>query len=212
MWIVALALKRPYTFVVMALIIILLTPVTLMMMPTDIFPEINIPIVTVAWNYGGLTAQEIADRIITINERGITTTVNDIEHMESQSVNGRGIIKVFLRPGASVPAAIAQMASTAQADLRFMPPGTTPPLIITYSASTTPIIQLGLSSKSLSEQQINDLGQNFLRISLATVQGAAAPSPTEENPVKFKSTLIWRSCNLTNFLPWISSTPSLRRT
>jgi len=166
----------------MALIIILLTPVTLMMMPTDIFPEINIPIVTVAWNYGGLTAQEIADRIITINERGITTTVNDIEHMESQSVNGRGIIKVFLRPGASVPGAIAQMASTAQADLRFMPPGTTPPLIITYSASTTPIIQLGLSSKSLSEQQINDLGQNFLRISLATVQGAAAPSPNGGKP------------------------------
>ncbi len=177
MWIVALALRRPYTFIVMALVIILLTPITILMMPTDIFPEINIPVVSVVWFYTGMSPQDMADRIVANSERGITVTVNNIEHMESQSVSGLGVIKIFLRPGTNIQTAIAQVTAISQTTVRGLPPGTTPPLIISYSASTTPIIQLGLSSKTLPEQQLFDLGQNFLRNSLATVQGAATPYP-----------------------------------
>ena len=177
MWIVALALRRPYTFVVMALVIIILTPITILRTPTDIFPDINIPVVSVIWFYTGMSPQDMADRIVANSERGITTTVNDIEHMESQSVYGLGIIKVFFRPGTNVQGAIAQITAICQTAVRGLPPGTTPPLIISYSASTTPIIQLGLSSKTLPEQQLFDLGQNFLRNFLATVPGAATPYP-----------------------------------
>jgi CzcA family heavy metal efflux pump len=177
MWIVALALRRPYTFVVMALVIILLTPITILRTPTDIFPDINIPVVSVVWFYAGLSPLDMADRIVANSERGITTTVNDIEHMESQSVYGLGVIKVFFRPGTNVQGAVAQITAIAQTTVRSLPPGTTPPLIISYSASTTPIIQLGLSSKTLPEQQLFDLGQNFLRNYLATVPGAATPFP-----------------------------------
>jgi len=177
MWIVALALRRPYTFIVMALVIIILTPITILRTPTDIFPEIDIPVVSVVWFYTGLSPLDMADRIVANSERGITTTVNDIEHMESQSVNGLGIIKVFFRPGTNVQGAIAQITAICQTTVRGLPPGTTPPLIISYSASTTPIIQLGLSSKTLPEQQLFDLGQNFLRNYLATVPGAATPYP-----------------------------------
>ena len=177
MWIVALALRRPYTFVVMALVIIILTPITILRTPTDIFPDINIPVVSVVWFYTGMSPQDMADRIVANSERGITTTVNDIEHMESQSVYGLGIIKVFFRPGTNVQGAIAQITAICQTSVRGLPPGTTPPLIISYSASTTPIIQLGLSSKTLPEQRLFDLGQNFLRNYLATVPGAATPYP-----------------------------------
>jgi len=177
MWIVALALRRPYTFVVMALVIIILTPITIIRTPVDIFPNINIPVVSVVWFYTGMSPVDMADRIVTNSERGITTTVNDIEHMESQSVYGLGIIKVFFRPGTNVQGAIAQITAICQTTVRGLPPGTTPPLIISYSASTTPIIQLGLSSRTLPEQQLFDLGQNFLRPYLATVQGAATPYP-----------------------------------
>ncbi|MHB8218192.1 MAG: efflux RND transporter permease subunit [Candidatus Sulfotelmatobacter sp.] len=177
MWIVALALRRPYTFVVMALVIVILFFVTTFRTPIDIFPNIDIPVVSVVWFYSGMSPQDMADRIVANSERGITTTVNDIEHMESQSVNGLGIIKVFFRPGTNVQGAIAQITAIAQTTVRGLPPGTTPPLIISYSASTTPIIQLGLSSKTLPEQQLFDLGQNFLRNFLATVPGAATPYP-----------------------------------
>src|ERR1700693_1879272 len=177
MWIVALALRRPYTFVVMALVIIILTPITILRTPTDIFPDINIPVVSVVWFYSGMSPQDMADRIVANSERGITTTVNDIEHMESQSVYGLGVIKVFFRPGTNVQGAVAQITAIAQTTVRSLPPGTTPPLIISYSASTTPIIQLGLSSKTLPEQQLFDLGQNFLRNYLATGPGAATPYP-----------------------------------
>ncbi|MDQ1386682.1 MAG: hypothetical protein QOF56_136 [Acidobacteriaceae bacterium] len=162
---------------VMALVILLLTPITILRTPTDIFPNIDIPVVSVVWFYTGLSPQDMADRIVANSERGITTTVNDIEHMESQSVNGLGVIKVFFRPGTNVQGAIAQITAIAQTTVRGLPPGTTPPLIISYSASTTPIIQLGLSSKTLPEQQLFDLGQNFLRNFLATVPGAATPYP-----------------------------------
>ncbi|MFL6445260.1 MAG: efflux RND transporter permease subunit, partial [Candidatus Sulfotelmatobacter sp.] len=177
MWIVALALRRPYTFVVMALVILILTPITILRTPTDIFPDIDIPVVSVVWFYTGMSPEDMANRIVANSERGITTTVNDIEHMESQSVYGLGIIKVFFRPGTNVQGAIAQITAICQTSVRGMPPGTTPPLIISYSASTTPIIQLGLSSKTLPEQELFDLGQNFLRTYLATVPGAATPYP-----------------------------------
>src|SRR6202167_6601899 len=177
MWIVALALRRPYTFVVMAIVIIILFGVTVVRTPTDIFPEINIPGVSVVWSYTGMSPQDMADRIVVNAERGINITVNDIEHMESQSVNGLGVIKIFFRPGTNVQGAIAETTAICQTTLRSLPPGTVPPLVISYSASTTPIIQLGLSSKTLSEQELFDLGQNFLRNYLATVPGAATPYP-----------------------------------
>jgi CzcA family heavy metal efflux pump len=161
----------------MALVIILLTPITILRTPTDIFPDIDIPVVSVVWFYAGMSPQDMADRIVANSERGITTTVNDIEHMESQSVYGLGVIKVFFRPGTNVQGAVAQITAIGQTTVRQLPIGTTPPLIISYSASTTPIIQLGLSSKTLPEQQLFDLGQNFLRNFLATVPGAATPYP-----------------------------------
>jgi CzcA family heavy metal efflux pump len=177
MWIVALALRRPYTFIVMALVIIILTPITILRTPTDIFPNIDIPVVSVVWFYTGMSPQDMADRIVANSERGITTTVNDIDHTESQSVYGLGVIKVFFHPGTNLPGAIAQITAICQTTVRSLPPGTTPPLVISYSASTTPVIQLGLSSKTLAEQQLFDLGQNFLRNYLATVPGAATPYP-----------------------------------
>ena len=161
----------------MALVILILTPITILRTPTDIFPDIDIPVVSVVWFYTGMSPEDMANRIVANSERGITTTVNDIEHMESQSVYGLGIIKVFFRPGTNVQGAIAQITAISQTTVRGLPPGTTPPLIISYSASTTPIIQLGLSSKTLPEQELFDLGQNFLRTYLATVPGAATPYP-----------------------------------
>src|SRR6204780_380285 len=177
MWIVALALRRPYTFVVMAIVIIILFFVTIFRTPVDIFPSIDIPVVSAVWSYTGMAPLDMADRIVAPSERGITTTVNDIEHTESQSVNGLGVIKVFFRPGTNVQGSVAEVTAIAQTTLRGLPPGTVPPLVISYSASTTPIIQLGLSSKTLPEQQLFDLGQNFLRNFLATVPGAATPFP-----------------------------------
>jgi multidrug efflux pump subunit AcrB len=177
MWIVRLALNRPYTFVVLALMILLVSPVVILRTPTDIFPNINIPVVSVVWSYTGMSAQEVASRIVTSSERGMTTTVNDIEHIESQSLNGMGVIKVFFHPNVKIDMAIAQITAISQSAVRMLPPGITPPLIITYNASSVPILQLSLSSKTLSESQVNDLGMNFLRISLATVQGASIPSP-----------------------------------
>ncbi len=161
----------------MAIVIIVLMGVTVVRTPTDIFPNIDIPVVSVVWSYTGFSPQDMADRIVTNAERGINVTVNDIEHMESQSVNGLGVIKIFFRPGTNVQGAIAEVTAISQTILRSLPPGTVPPLVISYSASTTPIIQLGLSSKTLPEQQLFDLGQNFLRNYLATVPGAATPYP-----------------------------------
>jgi multidrug efflux pump subunit AcrB len=177
MWIVALALRRPYTFVVMALVVILLLPIVLIRTPVDIFPNINIPVISVLWNFAGFAPQEMADRIVTNSERGLTITVNNIEHIESQSVNGVGVIKIFFRPEANIQTALSQVTAMVQTSVRSLPPGTFPPLVITYSASSTPIVQLGLSSKTLPEQQLFDLGNNFLRTQLATVQGAATPYP-----------------------------------
>ena len=177
MWIVALALRRPYTFVVMALVLLILTPLVVLRMPVDVLPDINIPVISVVWNYSGMAPDEMADRIVSNAERGLTITVNDIEHSESQSLNGIGVIKVFFQPTANIQTALAQVTAIMQTTLRSLPPGTVPPLIVTYSASSTPIVQLGLSSKTLPEQQLFDLGNNFLRTQLATVPGAATPYP-----------------------------------
>ena len=177
MWIVRLALARPYTFVVMALVIILLTPVVLLRTPTDIFPEINIPVISLIWNYTGLQPQEMEQRITSNSERAVTTLVNDVEHIESQSLNGIAVVKIYFQPNANVQTALAQTTAIVQTILRTMPPGTTPPLVAIYSASTVPVIQIGLTSDSLSEQAIFDFGNNFIRTQLATVQGAALPFP-----------------------------------
>jgi multidrug efflux pump subunit AcrB len=177
MWIVRLALRRPYSFTVMAILIVLVGVITITRMSTDIFPNINIPVVSVIWSYPGVAPEEMEKRFVTVTERAMTTTVNDIEHIESQSYNGVSVIKVFFHEGAKVEAGVAQITSIVQTLLRIMPPGTTPPLILQYSASNVPILQLGLSSKSLSEQQLYDLGLNFIRTQLATIQGAQVPLP-----------------------------------
>ena len=177
MWIVRLALKRPYTFVVLAILILILGTLSALRTPTDIFPNINIPVVSIIWNYSGLAPQDMANRIISLQERNLTTTVNDIEHLESQSLNGIAVIKVFFHPGANISTAIAQIAGQSQTQLKQLPVGTTPPLIITYSASSVPILQLALSSPTLSEQQLNDLGLNFIRPQLTSVPGTAIPYP-----------------------------------
>jgi len=177
MWIVQLALRRPYTFVVAAIVLILLTPLVLLRTPTDIFPSIDIPVVTVVWQYVGLDASEIEQRIVYNHERSISTTVNDIEHIESTSYNGVGIIKVFLQPGSSVDAGVAQITAVAQTVLKQMPPGQTPPLVIRYNASTVPILQYSISSPSMSEEELYDYTQNQVRVGLATVPGTAIPWP-----------------------------------
>ncbi len=182
MWIVALALRRPYTFVVMALLIIILTPLTILRTPVDIFPDINIPVVSVVWSFDGMSPSEMADRIVSNSERGFTVTVNDIEHQESLAVPGKAVIKIFFRPSVNLSMAMTQVTAMCQTVLRGLPPGTTPPLVITYTASTTPIVQLGLSSKTLPEQQLFDLGNNFLRTQLTTVEGAATPYPYGGKP------------------------------
>src|SRR6202035_5043960 len=177
MWIVKLALNRPYTFVVLALLLFLIAPVMLLRTPVDIFPNINIPVVSIIWTYTGLVPQEMETRITSIYERALTTTVGDVDHIESQSLNGVSVIKVYLQPQANVEGAIAEVDAEAQATMKQLPPGITPPLVIRYSASTVPILQLGLSGKGLSEQQLNDLGTNFIRPQLSTIPGAAVPLP-----------------------------------
>jgi CzcA family heavy metal efflux pump len=161
----------------MALAIILLTPVVLLRTPVDIFPDINIPVISLVWTYTGLEPQEMEQRITSNVERGVTTLVSDVEHIESQSLSGIAVIKVFFQPGANIQTALAQTAAISQTFLRFLPPGTTPPLVIIYSASTVPVIQIGLTSDTLSEQQLFDFGNYFIRTQLATVPGAATPFP-----------------------------------
>src|SRR5437764_3021604 len=175
MWIVRLALRRPYTFTVMAILIVLVGTVTISRISTDIFPNIDIPVVSVIWSYAGVAPEEMEKRFVTACERAMTTTVNDIEHIESQSYNGVSVIKVFFHEGAKVEARVPQITSICQTLLRTMPPATTPPLIVQYSASNVPILQVGLTSKTLSEQQLYDIGLNFIRTRLATDQGAQVP-------------------------------------
>src|ERR1700761_1818167 len=175
--IVKLGLRRPYTFVVLAILILLAGPLAALNTPTDVFPDIKIPVIAVVWTYRGLPADEMAGRVIYYYERQLSSSVNDIEHIESQSLSGIGIVKIFFRPGVDIRTATAQVTSVSQTVLKQMPPGITPPLILNYNASTVPILQLALSGQGLSEQKIFDTGQNFIRTGLATVQGTAVPSP-----------------------------------
>lgn len=177
MWIVRIALSRPYTFIVLALLLLIIGPLTILRTPKDIFPNINIPVVSVVWSYTGLLPEEMAGRITTIFERALTTTVNDIEHIESQSLNGVSVTKIFFHQSANIGVALSQVTAISQTMLKNLPPGTTPPLVLSYNASTVPVIQLVLSSAKLSEQELNDLGNNFIRTQLAVVQGAALPYP-----------------------------------
>src|SRR5258706_10392467 len=177
MWIVRLALRRPYTFVVMAMAITLLGLVAIFRMPTDIFPEVDIPVISVIWQYPGMSPGEMEGRMVRNFEGFLTTTVNDIEHIESQSLNGVAVIRVHFQPGAKIEEAEAQVVSAGQTALRQMPPGTTPPLVLRYSASTVPILQLSMGSNTLSEQQLFDISAQFFRTELATVQGAMIPWP-----------------------------------
>jgi multidrug efflux pump subunit AcrB len=177
MWIVRVALTRPYTFIVLAILILIASPVVIHRMPTDIFPNIDIPVVASDWTYTGLNPEEFEGRIVSSYERTLSTTVSDIEHIESQTLNGMSVIKIFFQPTVNINAAIAQVTAISQTVLRQMPPGITPPLVMNYNASTVPILQLSLSSPTLSEQVLADLGMNYMRSQLATVAGAAVPWP-----------------------------------
>lgn len=177
MWIVKVALSRPYTFIVLALLIFILSPIIILRTPTDIFPNINIPVIAVAWQFTGLNPQEMEGRFTTVYERALTTTVDNIEHIESTTIAGIAIVKVFLQPQANLAQSNAQVTAVSQTLLRQLPAGAQPPLIRNFSASTVPILQLALSGQGLSEQQLNDLGTNFLRTQLVTVPGASIPSP-----------------------------------
>jgi len=173
MLIVRLALRRPYTFVVVSLLVFILGISAIVTTPKDIFPIIDIPVVSVVWSYNGLSPEEMASRMVTISERAMTTTVNDIEHIESQSYQGVAVIKIFFQPGAKVETALSQVTALVQTQLRIMPPGTTPPNIVKYDVSSVPVLQMGLSGEGLSEQQLFDYGLNYVRTQLATVQGAS---------------------------------------
>jgi multidrug efflux pump subunit AcrB len=177
MWIVELALRRRYTFIVVALLIFIIGPLSVLRTPTDIFPNIDIPVLSIVWSFNGFSAKDMADRVTSPVERALTTDVDNIEHIESQSLNGVTVIKVFFHPGADINRAIAEAAANSSSLLRNLPPGILPPLILSYNASTVPILQLALTSKTLPEQQLYDYGNNFIRTQLATVQGAAVPLP-----------------------------------
>lgn len=177
MWIVRLALRRPYTFIVMALLIAILGGVAIVTTPTDIFPYINIPVAGVIWSYSGMSPDDMAKRVLLISERAMTTTVNSIEHIEATAYNGVGLIRVYLQPGANIDLAMSQIVAVNQTILRTLPPGIFPPLVVQYDASSVPILQLGLSSNTLSEQELYDYGQNFIRTRLATVPGISVPLP-----------------------------------
>jgi len=177
MWIVRLALRRPYTFVVVSILIVIMGGLAIVRTPTDIFPNIDIPVVSIIWNYNGLLPQDMSDRIVSVTERSLTTTVDNIEHIESQSLYGVAVVKVFLQPTANIQRGIAQITAISQTQLRQLPSGTTPPLILAYSASSVPVLQLALSGQNLAEQELNDYGLNFIRTQLITVPGASVPYP-----------------------------------
>ena len=210
MWIVRLALARPYTFVVMAMLIFIVGVMTIIRVPKDIFPDIDIPVISVVWGYGGLTPEEMEQRIVTNYERALTTTVNDIEHIESQSLSGLSVIKIFFQPGAHIEAATAQVTAISQTVVRMMPAGTTPPFIIRYSASNVPIMQMALGSESLSEQQLFDFGTNFIRADMAMVPGVQIP--WRASSASHPSISIPRNSSRGACLRGTSPTPFRRRT
>jgi len=182
MWIVRLALRRPYTFVVMALAILLMGVVAIYRMPADVFPDINIPVISAIWTYSGVSPEEMADVVTTRTERGYTTGVNDVEHIESQSLAGLSVVRLYFHPNAKIESAVAQVTAQSQGILSVMPTGMHSPNVIRYNAASVPILQLGISSDELSEQQLYDLSYNFLRTQLANTQGASFPLPYGGKP------------------------------
>src|SRR5688572_12006987 len=178
MWIVRLALKRPYTFAVMALLIVVLGVTSISQMRTDIFPEIDLPVVTVIWTYKGMDSTEVERRITTYSEYAISSNVNDIKRMESQTLNGVAVIKIYFHPGVDIGVAMSQVTSVSQAIRAVMPPGIQPPIIVRYNASSVPILQIGLSSETMSEEEVYDYGLYVLRTQLSTVQGLTMPTPS----------------------------------
>src|ERR1700744_2292666 len=182
MGLVGFVLRRPYTVISVVILILLLGVLAGLRMPTDIFPEINIPVVSVVWTYNGMSAEEIQNRIVALHERQLASLVDDIERIEANSYNGVGVIKVYLNEGADVSRAVSQLSSSAQVVLKYMPRNITPPLILRYGATDVPIIQMGLSSSTLSATKLNDLGQNIIRPDLAVVQGASVPYPYGGKP------------------------------
>ena len=177
MWIVRLALNRPYTFVVLSLLIVIISAVAILQTPTDIFPNIDIPVVAAVWSYTGLPPEEMQNRIGNSFQRSVTQQVNDIEHLDAQAYHGISLVRIFLQPNANVFAGIAQVTSAANSVVRGLPPGITPPNLIQYSATTVPVLSIGLAGNGLSEQQLYDLGSNFLRPRLANIEGASIPPP-----------------------------------
>src|SRR5258705_3810376 len=177
MWIVKIALRAPYTFTVLAVLLLIGGALSTLQMAKDIFPAINIPVVGIIWTYNGLPAQEMAERITTVSERASTTNVNNIEHIESNSFNGIAVIKIYLQPGASIDAAIAEVTAECQTILKSLPPGTTPPNILSYNAANVPVLQLSVGGAKFSEQELYDYATNFIRTQLATVQGSSIPLP-----------------------------------
>src|SRR5579862_8004821 len=177
MWIVKIALQRSYTFIVLAIMIVLLGGYAIAKTATDIFPNIKIPVAAVIWRYSGLLPEEIANRIVLFSERIAQTTVNDVEHTESQSVNSTAVVKYFFQPDVDPDLSFAQITAVSQTQLFFSPPGTAPPFVLAYNASSVPILQLALSSETMPEQELFDIGNSVLRVQLATVPGAAIPYP-----------------------------------
>src|SRR5438445_2065951 len=177
MWIVQLALRRPYTFVVLALLIAVLGILSIVTMTIDVFPRINIPVVNVIWTFSGLSPTEMQNRIVTVTERAFTTTVNGIEHLESVALRGVAVTRLYFHPNVPIEAAIAQVNAQAQQIVRILPPGIFPPLILQYNAASVPVVMASLSSDQLPEQELNDLGNSFIRTQLVTVQGASVPLP-----------------------------------
>jgi multidrug efflux pump subunit AcrB len=212
MWIVRLALRRPYTFVVFALLILILGVFSILTMPTDIFPNIDIPVVTVVWNFNGLSAQEMANRIVTNSERGMTTTVNDIEHIESQSLNGIAIIKIFFHPHVNIGNAVAQVTAISQVQLRSLPPGSTAAVHHPVQRLQRAHSHAGSFRQGLNEQQLNDLGQNNIRTQLATIEGAQTPFPYGGKQRQIQVDLDLPPFRPRDCRPPMWSTPSPRRT
>src|ERR1700745_3421543 len=176
MWIVQVALKRPHTFIVLAFLIAIFGSLAALRTPTDIFPKINIPVVSVVWTYSGLLPKDMSDRVIYYYEPQLTSQVNGIQHIESQSLSGYGVVKIFFQKGIDIGSALAQVTAVSQTVLKLLPAGITPPYVLSYNASSVPILQLALSSKKLPQMELFDLRQNFIRPKLATVAGAAVPS------------------------------------
>ena len=211
--IVRLALVRPYTFVVMAILILILGIMSIVRTPTDIFPEIGIPVISVIWSYTGLPPADMSGRIVSVYERVLTSTVNDIEHIESQSVPGYGIVKIYFQPSVNIAAAQSQVVSISQTILKQMPAGITPPQMVVYNASSVPIIQLAMSSTTLSETALQDLAQNFVRPALATIpRRPACPIPTAARSSRCRSISIRARCAPTASPPPMSARRSPSRT